>query len=254
MLTTNITIGPFALEPVDAPADLRLDGHGHDRPHLVVMLAGGFQEETTRGGATERCDPGAIRYSPAGDRHHIRFADRPSRCVVVELDESSDWPRLPTGRVYLPKREIAGSFARVRAALQSTDPAMRLVLEGELLELVARVDGSSSGAFRPVPRWLHRVRERLEAEESPSFSELARAEGYHPVYAARAFRRHFGCSAGELMRRRRLQRAVAMLRLPRGSLADIALACGFADQSHLSRSLQRTLAMTPSRLRSLPPR
>ncbi len=73
----------------------------------------------------------------------------------------------------------------------------------------------------------------------------------HPVYAARAFRRFYGCSPGQLVRRERLARAARSIRSTDEALADIADRCGFSDQSHLTRELKRALGQTTRPLRRL---
>jgi AraC-like DNA-binding protein len=49
---------------------------------------------------------------------------------------------------------------------------------------------------------------------------------------------------------RRLQRARLMIGAG-GTLADIAIATGFADQSHLSRHFKKAFGVTPGRWASL---
>ena len=60
----------------------------------------------------------------------------------------------------------------------------------------------------------------------------------------------FQCATGESplahLRRRRVERAQQMLLQPDLSLAEIALCCGFADQSHLTKSFRRLVGCTPA--------
>jgi AraC-like DNA-binding protein len=44
----------------------------------------------------------------------------------------------------------------------------------------------------------------------------------------------------------RFQRAVGLLALGSSPLVDIALACGYADQSHMTRDFRRFAGITPS--------
>lgn len=50
-------------------------------------------------------------------------------------------------------------------------------------------------------------------------------------------------------RHARLRRAMAMLRDPRLALADIAMRCGYADQSHFNRQFVRVFGTTPAAYR-----
>jgi AraC family transcriptional regulator len=52
------------------------------------------------------------------------------------------------------------------------------------------------------------------------------------------------------LRRVRLEHAVQELFRQKKSLAEVALAAGFCDQSHLTRALKSQLGMTPAKLTS----
>ena len=84
---------------------------------------------------------------------------------------------------------------------------------------------------------------------APSLAELAAGVGVHPVTLARAFRRTFGCTIGEYLRRLRIERAAEQLATGTQPLAEIALAAGFADQSHFSNVFRRRVGMSPSAYR-----
>jgi AraC family transcriptional regulator len=70
------------------------------------------------------------------------------------------------------------------------------------------------------------------------------------VHFAVCFRRFYGCSAGEYLRRIRFEQACRMLKQPHASLAEIAHATGFADQSHFTRFLKRITGLTPGEYRT----
>jgi AraC family transcriptional regulator len=74
---------------------------------------------------------------------------------------------------------------------------------------------------------------------------VAAQTGVHPVHLARVFRATWGCSPGELLRWRRVDRAADMLRLSDISGAQIAARVGFADQSHMTRAFQAMYGVAP---------
>jgi transcriptional regulator GlxA family with amidase domain len=67
------------------------------------------------------------------------------------------------------------------------------------------------------------------------------------------FSRAFKCSLGlppmEYVGVRRVERAKAMISSTRDSLAEVALACGFADQAHLNRRFRHLIGTPPGRWR-----
>jgi len=81
-------------------------------------------------------------------------------------------------------------------------------------------------------------------------SELEEVTGLTRYDLARQFRSAFGTSPYRYSLMRRLDRARASLRGNR-SLADVALAAGFADQAHLTRMFKAVFGVSPARYRTL---
>jgi AraC family transcriptional regulator len=65
------------------------------------------------------------------------------------------------------------------------------------------------------------------------------------------FRRKHGCTVSEYVRRLRLEFAVDAIVNRKSSLAEVASAAGFSDQSHLTRTFRSYFGMTPSDYRKL---
>ena len=76
-------------------------------------------------------------------------------------------------------------------------------------------------------------------------AELAAFCGLRTSQFAHAFRRTTGVAPYQWLMRARIARAKKLLVGATSSLADIALACGFADQSHLTRTFARAVGATP---------
>jgi len=77
---------------------------------------------------------------------------------------------------------------------------------------------------------------------------LAAVVGCSRFQFARLFRAAVGVSPHRYVVRRRLQRACALLHAGGDSLAQVAAATGFTDQSHLSHWIRRVYGTTPMRL------
>jgi transcriptional regulator GlxA family with amidase domain len=65
----------------------------------------------------------------------------------------------------------------------------------------------------------------------------------------RAFKHSVGLSPMEYVVARRVERAKAMISGTRVPLAEVALACGFADQAHLNRRFRDAVGISPGRWR-----
>ncbi len=81
--------------------------------------------------------------------------------------------------------------------------------------------------------------------------DIAKAANYSPFHLARLFKRSMGVPPHQYLIQARVRRAHALLSMGTGStsLAEVAAACGFADQSHLTRHYKRVLGVTPGRVR-----
>ena len=86
---------------------------------------------------------------------------------------------------------------------------------------------------------------------SASSGSLTCAAGVDPAHLARAFRAHYGTTAGAYLREIRVRRAADALALSSAALSQIALDGGFADQSHLTRVFGEFYGLTPRRWRAL---
>lgn len=67
----------------------------------------------------------------------------------------------------------------------------------------------------------------------------------NPFYFARTFRRRFGISPHRFVLQRRIERAKRLLGETETPLVEIALACGFASQSHFTATFHRQVGVTP---------
>lgn len=86
--------------------------------------------------------------------------------------------------------------------------------------------------------WQERIaKELIEANLSDGIAleELASWCGLRVSQFAHAFKRSVGMPPYRWLMRRRVERAMTLLRSPNASLAEIGARCGFADQSHFSR-------------------
>jgi AraC family transcriptional regulator len=78
---------------------------------------------------------------------------------------------------------------------------------------------------------------------------LANVVALSRSHFSRAFKRSLGFSPMEYVVVRRVERAKVMISGTREPLAEVALACGFADQAHLNRRFRDIVGVSPGRWR-----
>src|SRR5262245_49901799 len=101
------------------------------------------------------------------------------------------------------------------------------------------------------PRALRRVRDFIEThlEENISIQTLADVAGLSMCHFARAFKQSEGVTPHDFLVQRRVLRAQELLAGTDLPLSQIAVAVGFADQSHCARRFREHVGLTPSRYR-----
>lgn len=81
--------------------------------------------------------------------------------------------------------------------------------------------------------------------------ELAQRAGLSPAQFERRMKKIFHLSAGQYLIKTRIDHAARALGGSDRSIAEIALRCGFSDQSALSRQFRQVTGLTPGQYRKL---
>ena len=164
------------------------------------------------------------------------------------------------GRIANHSADVEKLLVQAMACLESNrDVAWRCLQEAAMLLGEER---GAMGAEAPrlhsilspggLTGWqIHRTVAYIESNlgSKMSIRELAACVGLSKSYFSRSFRRSLGSSPMAYVTRRRVEHAKAMMTSTRLELADIALASGFTDQSHLTRFFGRLVGSSPARWR-----
>jgi AraC-like DNA-binding protein len=155
----------------------------------------------------------------------------------------------------LSDRELARDFLRMHRALEV--PTTRLEQDQRLAEWLRTVIEHSS-AVRPLRSPLNAHDDRAlrlacdylgdRLERNVGLDELAAAAGIGKFRLIRLFRERTGLPPHALHVAHRIRKARRLLEAGE-TIADVATATGFADQSHLHRHFQRSLGLTPGEYR-----
>jgi transcriptional regulator GlxA family with amidase domain len=84
-----------------------------------------------------------------------------------------------------------------------------------------------------------------------SLADIAKAADMRPFHLTRVFKKSMGMAPHHYLVEVRVHSARALLSTggDRPSLAEVATAVGFSDQSHLTRQFKRILGTTPKKVR-----
>jgi AraC family transcriptional regulator len=213
----------------------RLPQHAHGEAFATVIVRGGFQEKSR--GRSLSCATHDVVVHAAGERHADHFGARDTRCLSVQGAKFD--------RTALLSSALASSIAvKLIHEFCDADALSPMVIEAMMLELF--VASARTSDEHRMPAWLPHLRTTIEErfQEPLTLADLAQDVGIHPGHVARAFRRHYHTTVGDLLRELRVRYAMQCLQSAR-PLAEIAQDAGFADQSHLTRTFRRATGMTP---------
>lgn len=242
----------YVVTVVTHPGERVVPMHVHANPFFSMLVAGHYREWFGRGYWDARPLGLVLRPPQAEHRDEIGPGGAEFLCVDVATEH---WDRMTQMGVRLERRAfenrpVSVSALRLLKEIRGREPGWAATAEALIAELIAEFTDQAPAASRREPRWLRVVLQRLHDDpENATLAAIAADLGLHPVYVTRAFRRHRGMTLSHYVKRLRLHHAARAILETREALADVAARGGYADQSHLTRALQRGTGWTPGRLR-----
>lgn len=241
-------------ETLHAP-NSTLPSHAHEAASLCLTLTGQHLELIN--GARIVAEAGCVITRAPKLQHSDHFGAAQHRSFMIELEDK--W--LKTCRHFLGVFEGHRHFAggqvpalalRIYRESRIKDTVAPVIVEGLMLELLGHASRSLIKSPVRLPVWLMQARELLHGRFNDSLSliEVATIVGVHPTHLARTFKKHYRITVGEYVRRLRLDWATRRLSETEDSIADIASAAGFYDQSHFSHLFKQHTGFTPAEFRA----
>ena len=251
-IQARLSANDVVLSELCQPVARSVPRHEHELAYVTIVLHGHYREGDR--GKLDELPPLTAVFNPVGVAHStvigpagasmftIEFRTEGLRELGLQLPDRTTFDG-GVGTMLWPGLRLFSSFKN-----QSTDS---LMLEAHVLELLGAIIRLDPSPEKTPPRWLKRVKDRLHAEfcERLRMRDLAREAGVHPVHLARAFRKFEKRTPGEYQQHLQIRAACELLGKPEWPLAEIAAECGFADQSHFTRTFRRMAATTPLRFR-----
>lgn len=250
-LTT--TAWPVVCEDFAAEPRFDFSTHAHAQPHACFVIEGLLIEWD--GGRVRRMPAGTGRLSPAGDEHRLAVGPNGVRCLVLDvapefLDASE--AAFPEDRRCVTGPAVNDVARRLVGELHGADDVSPVCLELLAIEVAALARPSPGSATSSTPDWLERVRDRIrdDLRSVPTLAELARDVGVSRARLARMFRARYGYTIGQYVRGQRLEVARRLILHTETPLSTVAYEAGFADQSHMTRTISSRFGAPPGRLRA----
>lgn len=229
--------------------------HTHEAPSICLTLTGQGLEIID--GARVVLEPGSVITRPPNKAHSDQYGGVGCRGMMIELEEKwlqtcSHFLRVFEGHRLFPGGPVPALALRIYRESRVRDSIAAVIVEGLMLEMLGHASRSLVKMPIRAPGWLMQARDLLHGRFNDSLNlvEIANSVGVHPTHLARTFKKHYRTTVGEYVRRLRLDWATRQLSDTDASIAEIALAAGFYDQSHFSHLFKQHTGFTPAEFRS----
>lgn len=233
-----------------------IDWHYHEHSHFELTMRGdtcaGNRRETFYCSADtllfHNCQEPHYNVKPAGTTRgfQLEIAPQWSRQFDLNLGTLPD-----STNVLHPGVKLL--FYNIYKESKLADDVSALSIDALLLNMLTTMRGLAGHTENRRPTWVKTMDEMLRENflEPPSLQTIATELNLHWAHLSREFPRYFHCNFGAYIRQIRIEKSLALLRDKDLSLTDIALQCGFADQSHFIRCFREFLGVTPKTFRKL---
>lgn len=248
-------VAGFRLSENLYPRNTSLALHAHNQSVLWIALQGNCNE--IHAGKVREHETFTVSFLPESEPHSLHFPRGAMLSFGINfslnwLERTRDYSVSFDYLIHTRRGPLVGLLMKLYQEFRRRDSASSLAIEGLTLEALAEISRHQNKEFRGTPPlWLSKALEVLHDQffEPLTIPYIAASVGIHPVHFAREFRKLCHCTPGEYVRQLRIEEACRKLRLSNMSLAAIANATGFADQSHFSRTFKRLMRMTPAEYR-----
>lgn len=244
-------VGEFILSETHYAPKFVAPPHYHERAYFCYLIDGRYWESgNARRVIYERQ---SLVFHPPQEIHHGALCSPTmARCFHFEVPHAwverlQAYGAMPAQFVDFHAGPMVALARRLYREFVTGQAGAPLIMEGLVLEMMGAIVRQATQAERTPPAWLKTVVDRLHADyaQTLTIDDLADNVGVQAVRLSRTFRRFYGCTVGEYVRQLRIHEACERLAYSRESLAEVALATGFADQSHFTRVFKQVVGVTP---------
>jgi AraC family transcriptional regulator len=260
---------PISVMPIPATGELSDDHHHTSR--IFVAQAGRGRRWYRNGRFTRAMHtaPRMIEIYQAGlVFDHARWDGEAGRCILIEFSDS-DVERMTHGQMRslrLQTRHEVFDDRVSRLTLEIANESLSglpngdLYVQGLCVALAGALGTRYGAGFEKhdqvAQRSLSPAQQRRLADlfqqlgSKLSLENMAREVGLSVYHFARLFKTTYGAPPHQYVQRLRIDAAVEALRQKSDTpIAQIALAFGFASQSHMTELMRRHMGFTPKTLR-----
>ena len=198
--------------------------HVHRTAYAAVVLAGGYEEAGNSGRFFAR--PGDVLFHGMFDGHLNRVGRAGAQILNIPL----------------PGRHLESPAV---AALADPDALARLA-ERDMRDAAQMLVAQAREIPTPAQAWADQLRAAISDNPELRLDEWARTHGLAAETLSRGFRQLYGVTPATFRVEARARAAWRRIVCEKTPLSAIAMACGFADQAHMTRAVRILSGATPN--------
>ncbi|MCE3076851.1 helix-turn-helix domain-containing protein [Chryseobacterium gwangjuense] len=231
-----------------------VDWHYHENPYFTFLLQGNMSEGNKK--EVYDCSAGTLLYHHWEDAHYNIKPDVFTRGFHIEI--TKEWFE----KFQLSKDQIEGSFTiknptvkllvyQIFKETKLNDDSFNLSINQLVLNIFDQLPHQKNNSDKK-PVWVKQIDEILHENctEQLNLTALSKNLNIHPMHLSRDFQKHFQCNLGEYLRKLKVEKSLKLLN-EFESLSEVALECGFSDQSHFIRCFKENIGITPLKYKKL---
>jgi AraC family transcriptional regulator len=267
--SADLSWSGFLLERQLAGVNMRINDHANQNMLALVTSQVMRGEHQTKSGTTfVRKTAGQVTVIPKGPVPEMRLVSQAELVYCsfdghfiqrIAEDIKNLRPEQLVFRSGLRDKSLHLLMQMLVAEFDAGNPTGRVYAEtlGEALALrflhlgtIVPIEAPAKISALPGNR-LARVKDFVESslDQDVTLESLAREAGYSRAHFLRMFRESTGTTPHQYVMQRRIAHAEKLLSANQLGVAEIAVACGFSSQAHLTLAFKKQTGMTPAEYR-----
>lgn len=229
--------------------------HYHENPYFMYVIEGNLYDVNKKGKTI--CPSGSLLLHNWNETHFNIKESKFARGFHIEFErkwynqKKLDVP-LWEGSQRIENPTMHHLLCKIYYEFKCQDQYAAISIDLLLLQLCETSQLAQNTSCQNIPSWISHLKEILhdDTTENLSLQFLSDELGVHPVHISRAIPKYFATTLGNYMRQQKIKKALPLLFDSSHSLSEIAYLCGFADQSHFTRTFKSYFGTAPKDFRS----
>lgn len=233
----------------------KTDWHYHENPYFMYVLEGDLFDVNKKGKTA--CPSGSLLLHNWNETHYNVKESVFARGFHIEFERK--WYEqkklninLWEGSQNIENPQMHHILGKIYYEFKCQDPYSAISIDLLLLQLCETSQFEQHTDYERIPPWISSLKEILHEDnfEKLSLQKLSEELGVHPVHLSRTIPKYFSTTLGNYLRQKKIKKALNLLFDQNYTLTEITYLCGFADQSHFTRTFKSYFGKTPTAFRA----